>query len=603
MKKYINSKIKCILPMFLVLYLKSFLFISISSSNSARNIGLFQLDFSNMIPHLALLGVIIFPAMFFRGKGIFKYLVFIDLIYSLLLIVDLWYFRASGYFLDVSYMFFKDLFNPFNNSLINPSSLDLLFIIDIPILVYLIIKIRIKIEDNRNVIKGMIGISLSILLVASWHYLFDIKKVEGGGGMRFMQKDWQVSYNPATKALNRSPIGNKLYETYLTFQKINKEVNNEEIYKVSDWLKWNNEDLPDNEYKGIAKDKNVVFLQIESLEDFLINRKVYDQDITPNLNKYVNEEGLYFSNIYEQNNAGNSIDADMMVNTGLLTLGDEITFLSYPEVKYNSLSRVLGNYGYTSVSTHAEKTGDWNWGLAHKNALGFDDIWDVNDYSIDEYVGFGLSDKSFYTQYVEKISKLKEPFYSVISTLSSHGPFDIGKEYRELDLPKELDDNKLGGYFQSIYYADKQIGMFIELLEKYDLIDNTMVVIYGDHGGIHKYYMEDVEATNMDGDWWKEYERQIPLIIIGDGIPNKTIETIGGHIDILPTVSYLLGADTKNTAMGRNLLNTKRNSTVIKGGTIIGNPNQEELEKLSEGYKIAEYIIKNNYFEVKDKIK
>ena len=418
-----------------------------------------------------------------------------------------------------------------------------------------------------------------------------------------MQKDWQASYNPATKVLHRSPIGNKLYEAYLTFQKVNKEVDNKEISKIDNWLKWNNEGLPDNEYKGIAKEKNVVFLQIEALEDFVINRKVYGQEITPNLNKYVNKEGLYFSNIYEQNNGGNSIDADMMVNTGLLTLGDEITFLSYPEVRYNSLSRILRNYGYTSVSTHAEKLGDWNWGQAHKSALGFDDIWEVKDYSIDEYVGFGLSDKSFYTQYAEKLSKLEEPFYSVISTLSSHGPFDIDEEYRELDLPKELDSNKLGGYFQSIYYADKQIGMFIELIKKYNLMDSTIVVIYGDHGGIHKYYMEDVEATKMEGDWWQEYESQIPLIIIGDKIPNKTIETIGGHIDILPTVSYLLDADTNNTTMGRNLLNTKRNSTVIKGGTIIGNPTEEELEKLSEGYEIAEYIIKNNYFEIKNKLK
>ena len=602
MKKNINSKIKYMSVIFLVFYLKNFLLTSISSSNSARSLGLFYPNFSNVIPHLAILGIIIFPAMFFKGKGVLKYLVFIDFIYSCLLIADLWYFRASGYFLDVSYMFFKYLSNPFNAKLANPAILDLLFIIDIPIFIYSINKRKVQMDNERNIIKGLISIILSMVLVLSWHYLFDIKKIADNNIM-FMQKDWQASYNPATKILHRSPIGNKLYEAYLAFQKVNKEVDNKEISKIDNWLKWNNENLPDNEYKSIAKDKNVVFLQIEALEDFVINRKVYDQEITPNLNKYVNEEGLYFSNIYEQNNGGNSIDADMMVNTGLLTLGDEITFLSYPEVKYNSLSRILKNYGYTSVSTHAERPGDWNWGQAHKSSLGFDDIWDVKDYSIDEYVGFGLSDKSFYTQYAEKLSKLEKPFYSVISTLSSHGPFDIDEEYRELDLPKELDSNKLGGYFQSIYYADKQIGMFIKLLEKYNLMDNTIVVIYGDHGGIHKYYMEDVEATNMEGDWWKEYESQVPLVIIGDKIPNKTIETIGGHIDILPTVSYLLGANTNNTAMGRNLLNTKRNSTVIKGGTIIGNPNEEELEKLSEGYEIAEYIIKNNYFEIKNQLK
>lgn len=145
-EKNINIKIKYMWVLFLVLYLKRFLLISISSSHSAGSLGLFSLNFSNIIPHLALLGIIIFPVMFFKGKGIFKYLVFIDFIYSSLLIVDLWHFRASGYFLDISYIFFKDLFNSFNNNLINPSTLELLFIISILILIYLIIKRKIEIE-------------------------------------------------------------------------------------------------------------------------------------------------------------------------------------------------------------------------------------------------------------------------------------------------------------------------------------------------------------------------------------------------------------------------------------------------------------------------
>ncbi|MDU1856160.1 MAG: LTA synthase family protein, partial [Clostridium baratii] len=88
-----------------------------------------------------------------------------------------------------------------------------------------------------------------------------------------------------------------------------------------------------------------------------------------------------------------------------------------------------------------------------------------------------------------------------------------------------------------------------------------------------------------------------PLIIYGENIKPETISTYGGQIDIEPTVLYLLGINTKDKYfMGRNLLNTKRNATVLKGSKVIGNPTEEDREKLKEAYKIAEYIINNDYF-------
>ena len=101
-------------------------------------------------------------------------------------------------------------------------------------------------------------------------------------------------------------------------------------------------------------------------------------------------------------------------------------------------------------------------------------------------------------------------------------------------------------------------------------MDNTIVVIYGDHGGIHKYYIDELKDIELDGDWWQEYEKQIPFVVYGNEMPSETIDTIGGHTDIVPTVAYLLDIDTNNTTMGRNLLNTKRNATIIKGGEVIG---------------------------------
>lgn len=585
----------------LILYIKSMLFTFIGASNDGRGINGVEIDIFLIIPHVALIAILVFLSLFFK-KGRINYLITLDIVYSIFLIGSLWVYRASGYFYSLKYFIYKDLFNPLGKSLFNPAIIDIVFIIDIAILIYLYLKNKETKPYLRSLKGGVIGIITSLFIVFACHYLFDVIKVDNGS-IRFFGQDWQGSWNPSTRVAHRSPLGDQIYEAYIGLTKISQEPNEEEMDLASKWLEWNNEDLPNNEFYSIAKGKNIVFLQIESLENFVINQKVFGQEITPVLNKLTNE-GLYFNNIHEQNNAGNSIDCDMMINTGILPLGGEtITFLTNPEVEYNALPRILVNNGYTAISTHAERPGDWGWAEAHRAALGFQGVWTVNDYNIDEYVGFGLSDRSFYTQYVDKLATLKQPFYSSIPTLSSHGPFDIGDEYRELDLPEDIDNNRFGGYLQSVHYADKQIGLFFDLLKEKGLMDDTIVVIYGDHGGIHKYYPEDIEETAMDGDWWQTYEHEIPLIIYGSGLPNKTIDKNGGQIDVMPTVSYLLGIDNIGSVMGRNLLNTNRDATVLKSGEVIGNPTKEEKEQLEQAYTIAEYIIKNNYFKNKGLLK
>ena len=592
-KKFLQ-RYKWIIVTVSILYVKGFIFtLFISLDNGIFNMSGIGINLYLILAHLSIVGIIILPALMVKEKNRFKYVLIIDILYTLLIILDLWVYRGTGHLLELKFLLLNEEFNTLNKSIINPRIRDIVFLIDFWIL-FQHKKIFHEIKCKRNIVKSLSLIILCCIIVGSYHYLFDIKDISKGK-VRFMQEEWQGSWNPYTRILNRSIIGNHIYEDYKAVKKSLRKTNYNDINEINEWLIWNNEKLEDNEYKGLAKGKNVVFLQIEALENFVINRKVFGEEITPNLNKLI-KDNLYFKNIYEQNNAGNSIDMDMMAASGVLPLGDVITYLEYPEVKYYSLPRLLNNEGYNTILTHAERAGDWNFSEAGKSAAGYKTIWDIRDYDIDERVGFGLSDRSFYIQFIDKISKEEEPFLAVLPTLSSHGPFDINKKYRELDLPSELDKNRLGGYFQSIHYADKQIGLFFQLLKEKDLLDNTIVVIYGDHGGVHKYYMEDVEASNIEGSWWQEKDSKIPLIICGSDMPNKTIEFHGGQIDIMPTVSYLLGLDTKGYPMGRNLLNTKRDATVIKDGIVVGSPKDKEEEMLKKAYDIADKIIKNNYY-------
>lgn len=581
------------LIVFLVLVIKTISFMAIGSSLTGRTfIGWgVQVDTELLLAHLAFILILFIPAFFFKGKRQLSYLIVIDTLYSILLLADLWYYRASRNYLGLRHIFFREMFNPLRESLINPDRLDLLFIVDIPI--FIVIRNKVKSIENykKNIKLAIGGMIACIVIIYGTHYLFDVKDITDGR-VSYMSTEW----SPFAIMQNASPLGYHVYEGIVAIEKRNMKPNEDEMKQVDEWLEWNNKKLPDNKYKGIFKGKNVIFMQIESLENFVIGQKVYGQEITPNLNKLM-KKSFYFDDIYEQNNAGNSIDCDMMINSGLLTLGDSITFLTHADVKYPALPRILRKNGYTAVSTHAERAGDWNWSEAHSNALGYQGMWDIDSYNLEDSFGMGLSDRSFFNQYADKLKTLKQPFFSSIPTLSSHGPFDLPKKYRELKLPKEIDETKLGGYFQSVHYADKQIGFFMNKLEKLGLLDNTVLVIYGDHTGVHKYYNDEIQNLPLKGDWWKKVDHKIPLFIYGKGIKGETINTPGGQSDVAPTILYLLGINTDVKFMGRNLLNTNRNATVIKGNIVVGNPTKEEKEKLKDAYKIADYMIKNKYFE------
>ena len=383
----------------------------------------------------------------------------------------------------------------------------------------------------------------------------------------------------------------------------NKELSDLDINDVQSWINNNKEDIPDNEYFGMLKGKNLIAIQVESLENFVINKKVYGQEITPTLNKLLSGS-LYFDNIYEQNNSGTSSDCDLMVNTSIFPIRATSTFPTYPWTKYNSLQNILNNEGYTTISTHAELPGSWNWAEPHKS-FGADKLWDINEFNIDEVIGPGLSDESYLKQIANKIKSENQPFYTFIATLTSHGPFEMPEDKKLLNLPKELDDNMLGGYFQSVRYADEAIKLFIEELEKNGQLDNTVLMIYGDHGGVHKFYEEEIKDAPLNENWWQENDKKIPFIIYNKDLKATTISKAGGQVDFLPTISYLLGVERSkfdNTSMGRVLVNTNRNATILNNGDIMGTPKDENEEKhLKDVFKIADDIIEGNYFKVIDK--
>ncbi|NFG41705.1 LTA synthase family protein [Clostridium botulinum] len=595
-RKLFSDKVS-ILKFFTVItmLIKSIIFIAILNIDTTDKILKKNISFKFTIIYLAfILFVYSFGYLFSKNRQTTFYII-LNSLYTLLLIADLSYFRANRDLLGLKNILFENTFNPLQNSLMNLRSVDLIFIIDIILLLTWVIKGKIQNNNKRSLKKFFSTMIISVFMIIGSCICVDALQLgEFGDSIIFNQ------WTTLMEVKAPGPIGYHIVEGTRSINKyFNDKPSSEDKKEIEDWLTFNKEKIEDNEYKGLLKGKNVIFLQIESLENFVINQKTNGKEITPFLNKLASE-GLYFNNFYEQNNAGNSIDCDFMINTSIYPLGNKITALNYGENVYpNSLPRILQKDGYFTISSHAELPNEFNWTELHKNSFGANELWTINDYIYEESVGYGLSDKSFLSQTADKLKDIKQPFFIQLPTLSNHGPFDLDEKYRQLNLPDEVNDSYLGGYFESVLYTDNQLEMFYNKLNESGLLDDTVLVIYGDHTGVHKYYNEDIQDIDYENNWWDEVDHKIPLIIYSKNMEHKIVNKTGGQIDILPTICYLLGIDDdsyRNSTMGRILVNTNRNAITIKGNHIIGNVKPSDEEHVSKAYEIGEKIIKTNYF-------
>ena len=273
----------------------------------------------------------------------------------------------------------------------------------------------------------------------------------------------------------------------------------------------NKEEHKDNEYTNIFKDKNVIVIHAESMQNYLLNTEINGQAIAPNLKK-LSEEGMYFSNFYSQESVGTSSDTEFTYSTSLLPASSGTVFVSYWDREYPSIQKFLKEEDYYVFSMHANKGNMWNREVMHKQ-LGYDRFYYYDkDYKLDDMVGLGLSDKSFFKQSVQKIKTISEKYdkyYGVLIMLTNHTPFegfedtlDLTYKYTKTDeitgqktevVNDYLKNTTLGKYFTTAHYADEAIGEFVDELDKEGLLEDTVLVIYGDHDakikrGEYDYY-------------------------------------------------------------------------------------------------------------------
>lgn len=600
LKNIFNDRIGFIV--FSSVLLQSIIFIQIIQTDGASKLNTNITDsiFWNIKVSILFELIIISFSLLFSGFLRLAYLIAVNLVFSALLIGDLWYFRGFQDFLSFhSFGEAKNLNDFFKNIMTMSRFIDLFFIVDNIIIISLTVLLRNKYRFmKRNFKLFSVLFFIPVIILVYLHMTLDYNGEDYEGLTLFKTK-----YVPLTTMQDLTPLGYHFYDAamYLNDLSLHK-LSTEEKNEITKWLNYKNESLPDNEYSAMLKGKNIIFIQVESLENFVINQKYNGETLTPNLNKLLNNS-LYFSNIYAQVNNGNSGDADLMANASILPLRRGSTFFRYPDNQYNTLAKLLKEENYKTQSMHASNGTIWNVSAAIKN-FGFDESYDYNNIQNADVYGMGITDKSFFSIVLNSLEKEKSPFFYYTVTVSSHVPFDIRDDMKSLNLTESFDKTSMGKYFQAIHYADEQIGNFINGLDKKGLLDNTMVVIYGDHEGVHKYYNDEITSLSEFQPWWNN-DSKIPLIIYNKNIKGKEITTAGGEVDILPTTAYLIGLDKnkyENTTMGRNLLNTEKSYAILNDYRIIGKENlsSEDIDHINKSFDIADLILETNYFDRKD---
>ncbi|MBQ6820558.1 MAG: LTA synthase family protein [Clostridium sp.] len=564
----------------------------------------YMFDFANgydssryfLLYYVAFILIFLSFSLLFKGKGRVIYLFVIDIIITALIFLDLGYFR--GFLTMPSVLLLTQTANldGMGSSISSMfTGMDFLLIIDFIILGIFVFFTR----NSYKTYKKRATKTFFVLLLGSIAYigyvpfnLYVLNNENIGNAYLFS------SYDPTNTARYFSPIGYHIFDIYNVYKDSKPYELTEEDKSLINEFFAQKENLPDNDYAGMLEGKNLLVIQVESLESFIVGKEVNGQKITPVIDELINT-GLYFPNIYEQVNEGTSSDSDLMINTSMFPLRRGSTFFRYPSTKYNSLPNLLEEMNYETIAIHPDKGSFWNY-VNGLTGIGFDEFIDYYSFNIDEVIGLGLSDESYFRQVVPMLKELQEPFYAFTVTLTSHGPFDLPEEKRVLNLNDELNKNEIGGYFESIKYTDSQIGLFLELLDSEGLLDNTVVVIEGDHTGIHKYYNSSIESLSTKEDWYLDNgEHTVPFLIWSkDMKEGKTFDTIGGQVDIMPTLLYLLGVDNDkyiNTALGRNLLNTNKSFAVLTNLEVVGkNLTDKEKELYKNIVELSDKMIRAN---------
>ncbi|MEG2685483.1 MAG: LTA synthase family protein, partial [Erysipelotrichaceae bacterium] len=323
----------------------------------------------------------------------------------------------------------------------------------------------------------------------------------------------------------------------LTFVPLNELENHELISNLDEYYKEKKVVHTNNDYTGIFKDKNVVVIQLENIDNWMLT-----EENMPTLYRLRNE-GLDFVNHYSASfSTGRTFNTEFIANTGLIppTKGEAPSYIfSKNEYPY-SLANLMKKDGYKADSYHTSNGNIYNRAQVHKT-FGYS--------SYSNYDQMGMTHSELDSELINAYDKFikKDKFLSFIITYSGHGPlaktkiecsknYDAVKEYANSD-----DETYVCGLAQS-NETEQFIKALVDKMEADGSINNTVLVFYTDH---YAYSTIDAKTElELKGTNDTNMLQNTPFFIYSKGTEPNKVEKVTSSIDILPTLTNLMGLNT-----------------------------------------------------------
>ena len=472
-------------------------------------------------------------------------------------------------------------------------------------------------KDNFNY-KNVIIVVLVFLLI---HLL--LPNLYGSANSSLEWNTWQnprniyKNFNDANKSMSITGLYEyTIRNFYITFLQTEEEETSEDYEFLMEAFSVNNNEV--NKYTGIFKNKNLIFVQLEGIDDWLLTEK----DM-PTLYGMLNNSFVFQNHYSYYNGGGSTFNSEFAVNTGF------ITPLSYTQNAYSfnknsfpySMANMFKNQDYVVNAFHmnsgeyySRQTNYTNWG--YDKYYGLLDINDYKDksYTLDREL---INDVTFQEKMFPKDSK----FVDYIITYSNHLPFTNTKGVCKLlyDMEMDLDDTVDMGEESSSTFVqlteeecirkqahetDYMMELLLKKLTELNLIDDTVIVVFTDH---YLYTVEDKTILDKYKNTSNNLINKTPFFIWQNNMKRTNIKEVTSQLNILPTTLNLFGINyNPNYYIGSDALSQNYKGIVffsdyswydgniyVENGVIANNKSSSQ-EYLDEKNYYIHYLTKKN---------
>jgi arylsulfatase len=504
-----------------------------------------------------------------RARFIFSNV--LNLIFSTIMFADEVYYNYSSSLISVaqiSNLQYSEQISATIGDLVNIKQI--FYFVDLIIVLFLVLKKFIKVEKiKRKTWKPAILYTVIMTVIFGstiQNYVSEAKEcrynkkmqLEKGTLYTFHYLDVQSNMN--LKKTAKYKTKSDVADAYNNLKQNYNETYDEDLYNL----------------KGIAEGKNVILLQLESMQNFVVGKSINGKEITPNINKFLSEN-IKIDNMIIQSYS-TTADSEHSAMTSLYPLENGMAFAQYSGNKYNDIFEIYKKKDYHTVYMHGNEGTFWNRQNVY-NVLQVDDLDFIDSFEPDsELINNWISDESLYRQAVEKLKSVDGPFFSSIVASSSHTGFDLPgleNKYDKVSIDVgEYKDTYFGNYLEAVNYADYAFGKFIERLKQENLYDDTVIFIFGDHYGMQMHNEEMLKFI-------KDVDRELNIpeteinyvnVVCGmriPGVQSQEINKVVSKLDIKPTLSYISGIED-DFSLGNNIFGNKY-FACLNNGVIVTN--------------------------------